>query len=130
MESSTYGSNDPCGESDVPKSLRKRTRKRKSLKMDRRDSHRHNHHLTPILSRTRFTGSLLLLSLFCVACRRAPHTVAVIPRTCGTALWEPMHAGAAEVARSIGLDLYWNGPMRDDDTQAQISLIENLSIGG
>jgi ribose transport system substrate-binding protein len=50
--------------------------------------------------------------------------VAVIPRTCGTALWEPEHAGAALVSRSLGLNLYWNAPMRDDDTQAQISLIE------
>lgn len=66
----------------------------------------------------------LLLSLFVAACRRSPQTIAVIPRTCGTALWEPVHAGAAEVARSIGLDVYWNGPMRDDDTQTQISLIE------
>ncbi len=93
--------------------------------MDRGDSHRHNNHLASILPRALFANSLLLLLfLFCVACRRTPHTVAVIPRTCGTALWEPMHAGAAEVARSIGLDLYWNGPMRDDDTQTHISLIE------
>ena len=50
--------------------------------------------------------------------------MAVIPRTCGTALWEPEHAGAASVARSVGLNLYWNAPMRDDDTQTQISLIQ------
>jgi ribose transport system substrate-binding protein len=48
----------------------------------------------------------------------------VIPRTCGTALWEPEHAGAAAVARSVGLNLYWNAPMRDNDIQAQISLVE------
>jgi ribose transport system substrate-binding protein len=28
------------------------------------------------------------------------------------------------VARSIGLNIYWNAPMRDNDTQTQISLIE------
>ena len=28
------------------------------------------------------------------------------------------------MARSAGLDIYWNAPMRDDDTQTQISLIE------
>jgi ribose transport system substrate-binding protein len=50
--------------------------------------------------------------------------VAVIPRTCGTALWEPEHAGAATVARSAGVNLYWNAPMRDDDIRTQISLIE------
>ena len=66
----------------------------------------------------------LLLALWCAGCKRSLPTVAVIPRTCGTALWEPEHAGAATVARSVGLNLYWNAPMRDDDTQTQISLIE------
>ena len=60
----------------------------------------------------------------CAGCKRSAKTVAVIPRTCGTALWEPEHAGAAAAARSNGLNLYWNGPMRDDDIQTQISLIE------
>ncbi|MGC2299504.1 MAG: substrate-binding domain-containing protein [Acidobacteriaceae bacterium] len=50
--------------------------------------------------------------------------MAVIPRTCGSALWEPEHAGAAAVARARGLDIYWNAPMRDDDIQSQISLIQ------
>jgi ribose transport system substrate-binding protein len=69
-------------------------------------------------------GVLLFISLSCTGCKRTPLTVAVIPRTCGTALWESEHAGAAAVARSIGLNLYWNAPMRDNDTQTQISLIE------
>ncbi len=64
------------------------------------------------------------LLAFCAACKQAPPTIAVIPRTCGTALWEPEHAGAANAARSMGLNLYWNAPMRDDDMQTQISLIE------
>jgi ribose transport system substrate-binding protein len=67
---------------------------------------------------------LPLALLSSLGCNRAPLTVAVIPRTCGTALWEPEHAGVAAVARSVGLNLYWNAPMRDDDTQTQISLIE------
>lgn len=67
---------------------------------------------------------LLFLAVCCAGCKRTPPTVAVIPRTCGTALWEPEHAGAAAVARSVGLNLYWNAPMRDDDIRTQISLIE------
>ena len=69
-------------------------------------------------------GIVLLVELTAAGCRRTPRTVAVIPRTCGTALWEPEHAGAAAVARSIGLNLYWNAPMRDNDVQTQISLVE------
>jgi ribose transport system substrate-binding protein len=67
---------------------------------------------------------LILLTLTFAACKRTPLTIAVIPRTCGTALWEPEHAGAAAKARSAGLNIYWNAPMRDDDTRTQISLIE------
>jgi ribose transport system substrate-binding protein len=70
----------------------------------------------------------LFLMLCCASCKQTPPTIAVIPRTCGTALWEPEHAGAAAVARSTGLNIYWNAPMRDDDTQTQISLIEK-SVG-
>ena len=75
-------------------------------------------------SRESRLGALVLLTLLSAGCKRTSPTVAVIPRTSGTALWEPEHAGAAAVARSIGLNLYWNAPMRDDDTQTQISLIE------
>lgn len=67
---------------------------------------------------------LLPVALSGIGCKRTPSTVAVIARTSGTALWEPEHAGAAAAARAAGLNLYWNAPMRDDDTQAQISLIE------
>lgn len=69
--------------------------------------------------------ALLFVVLTCPGCKRSrPLTVAVIPRTCGTELWEAEHAGVASVGRSIGLAVYWNAPMRDDDTQTQISLIE------
>jgi len=67
---------------------------------------------------------ILLVALTGTGCRQAHPVIAVIPRTCGTALWEPEHAGAAAVARERGMEVYWNAPMRDDDIQAQIGLIE------
>jgi ribose transport system substrate-binding protein len=66
----------------------------------------------------------LLAALAACGCRQEHPVIAVIPRTCGTALWEPEHAGAADVARARGLEIYWNAPMRDDDIQSQIALIE------
>jgi ribose transport system substrate-binding protein len=80
----------------------------------------------PARLRSRPTRALFLLALLAIAagCRQQHPVIAVIPRTCGTALWEPEHAGAAAVARERGLDIYWNAPMRDDDIQAQIALIE------
>jgi ribose transport system substrate-binding protein len=75
--------------------------------------------------------ALLLAPVLTIAgCERAHPVIAVIPRTCGTALWEPEHAGAASVARSSGLDIYWNAPMRDDDIETQISLIGKAPARG
>ena len=42
---------------------------------------------------------------FLPACSRTSNTIAVIPRACGTALWEPEHAGAAHVARRKGMNI-------------------------
>ena len=67
-------------------------------------------------------AACLLLTL--TSCGSARPIVAVIPRTCGTALWESEHAGAAAAAQSRGIDIYWNAPMRDDDMPSQIALIE------
>lgn len=74
---------------------------------------------------SRVVLAFVLLSLLQPAgCKKTHPVIAVIPRTCGTALWEPEHAGAASVARQRGIDIYWNAPMRDDDIQTQIGLIE------
>jgi ribose transport system substrate-binding protein len=71
-------------------------------------------------------SSLALLA----ACSRTSNTIAVIPRACGTALWEPEHAGAAHVARRKGLTLYWNAPTREDDVAGQIDLLEKVVARG
>jgi ribose transport system substrate-binding protein len=73
-------------------------------------------------------SSAIILAL--VGCKRPQPVIAVIPRTCGTALWEPEHVGAAAAARSNGLDIYWNAPMQDDDIQTQISLVEKAQARG
>ncbi len=75
-------------------------------------------------------GLLLAAVLSAAACKRHVPVIAVIPRTCGTALWEPEHAGAASVARARGMEIYWNAPMRDDDIETQISLIEKAQARG
>lgn len=69
-------------------------------------------------------AALLLLLLFLPGCNRATNTIAVIPRACGTALWEPAHAGAAHVAYRKGMNVYWNAPTREDDVAGQIDLLE------
>src|SRR5471032_1488333 len=79
----------------------------------------------------RFLG-LIGISLLAVfpGCGRTSNTVAVIPRACGTALWEPEHAGAAHAARRKGMKLYWNAPTREDDVVGQIALLEKVVAKG
>jgi ribose transport system substrate-binding protein len=69
---------------------------------------------------------LLPLCLTLAACTRTSNTIAVIPRACGTPLWEPEHAGAAHVAHRKGMNVYWNAPTREDDVAGQIDLLEKV----
>ena len=55
-----------------------------------------------------------------------PTRIAVIPRTCGTLLWEGEHVGVARAARALGYEIYWNAPLREDDVQSQIGLVQKV----
>jgi ribose transport system substrate-binding protein len=70
---------------------------------------------------------LLLLASLCsplvCGCRKTVPTIAVIPRTSGTLLWEPEHTGVAREAWGRNVDVYWNAPMREDDIQGQIDIL-------
>jgi len=86
----------------------------------------------PRFSAIRSLAILLPLSffLFLSGCSRTSNTIAVIPRACGTALWEPEHAGVAHVARRQGMNVYWNAPTREDDVAGQIDLLEKVVAKG
>ena len=76
-----------------------------------------------------FAAALLLLAAF-PACNRSSNTIAIIPRACGTALWEPEHAGATHVARRKGFNIYWNASPREDDVAGQIDFLEKVVARG
>lgn len=69
---------------------------------------------------------LVLVCVFSSACSRRSKLIAVIPRSCGTVLWEPEHAGAAHLAYREGLQVYWNAPPREDDVEGQIALLNQV----
>ena len=69
----------------------------------------------------------LSLGLLAGCQRRAPLAIAVIPRTCGTMLWEPEHGGAQTTAFNLGARIYWNAPTREDDIEGQIALVQRIS---
>ncbi len=68
----------------------------------------------------------VLVCVFSASCRPRSKLIAVIPRSCGTVLWEPEHAGAAHLAGKNGVQVYWNAPPREDDVEGQIALLSKV----
>ncbi len=54
-------------------------------------------------------------------------TIAVIPMGTTHEFWKAIHAGAQTAAREIGgIDIIWKGPLKEDDRDEQIQLVENF----
>ena len=78
-------------------------------------------------------GRWLLLALCLLGmegCRRGNRaSIAVVPRTSGTILWEPENVGAQRAAAALGERIYWNASTREDDVDGQIALVERIRNG-
>lgn len=61
--------------------------------------------------------------------RRAP-TIAVIPIGTTHEFWKSVHAGAEAAARDCGVSIIWKGPLKEDDRNEQIQIVETLSNAG
>jgi ribose transport system substrate-binding protein len=90
----------------------------------------HQSRTTARKRRRSYLASLTFLALLLVACSSSLPTIAVIPRTSGTLIWEPEHGGALDAALPLGLKIYWNAPTREDDILRQIELVEHASASG
>src|SRR5437868_8783159 len=75
-------------------------------------------------NKTSALAGALLAVVALSSCRTSSRTVAVIPPTCGTLLWETMHGGVAIEAVRNQFHLYWNAPVQEGDTQKQIGFLE------
>ncbi len=83
-------------------------------------------------------GSHLLLASFlaCVsaACGGGSQAqgplIAVIPKGTTHEFWKSIHAGAVQGSRDSGLQIYWKGPNKDDDRDAQIRVVEDAISRG
>ncbi len=70
------------------------------------------------------------------ACRRGPSvgtqqgaarlTIAVIPKGTTHEFWKSVHAGAIKAARELGVELLWQGPLREDDREEQIKVVDTI----
>jgi len=82
-------------------------------------------HKRPVWSSHLLVYAICLVPAVLCGCRNSIPTIAVIPRTCGTILWEAEHTGVVHAAKSHGWSIYWNAPMREDDNRAQIEIMNN-----
>jgi len=79
---------------------------------------------------------LLAAILFAASLCAAPaadqtYTIAVIPKGTTHEFWKSIHAGAVKAQREletkgIKIDLIWKGPLREDDRDQQIQVVENF----
>ena len=53
-------------------------------------------------------------------------TIAVIPKGTTHEFWKSIHAGAVKAARELDVEIIWKGPLKEDDREAQISVMENF----
>jgi len=55
-------------------------------------------------------------------------TVAVIPKGTIHEFWKTIHAGAEKAGRELGVEILWKGSLKEDDRDAQISVVENILV--
>jgi ribose transport system substrate-binding protein len=77
---------------------------------------------------------LALLALCCAGLVRAadPYTIAVIPKGTTHEFWKSIHTGAIKAeqelnAKGIKTRIFWKGPLREDDRDQQIQVVENFT---
>lgn len=56
--------------------------------------------------------------------------IAMIPKGTTHEFWKSVHAGADEAAKALGVELIWKGPLKEDDREAQIQVVENFTTQG
>jgi ribose transport system substrate-binding protein len=60
----------------------------------------------------------------------ARKTIAVIPKGTTHEFWKSVHAGAVKAAREHDVDIIWKGPVREDDRDEQIKVVETFLSRG
>ena len=85
--------------------------------------------------------TLLLMLLAIAGCTKTPAgnnkkmTIAVIPKGTTHEFWKSIHAGANKAANDLSsqgtdVELIWKGPLREDDREQQIQVVEGFAAQG
>ena len=83
---------------------------------------------------------LLVLSAFLLSCTATPNgkkklTIAVIPKGTTHEFWKSIHAGSNKAASELAaqgtdVEVIWKGPVREDDREQQIQVVEGFAAQG
>lgn len=57
-------------------------------------------------------------------------TIAVIPKGTTHEFWKTVHAGALKAAKELDVDIIWKGPLKEDDREEQIKVVEDMIARG
>ena len=76
--------------------------------------------------------ALALCSAAAVSAAEKTYTIAVIPKGTTHEFWKSIHAGAVKAeqelaAKGTKVKLFWKGPLREDDRDQQIQVVENFA---
>ena len=84
---------------------------------------------------------LILAAVLPLACNRSKSTggkkltIAVIPKGTSHEFWKSIHAGAVKASRELSaagseVEVIWKGPLREDDREQQIQVVEGFASQG
>jgi ribose transport system substrate-binding protein len=77
-------------------------------------------------SRSSLVVAVALLGIASGCKRRTVEAIAVVPKGTSHEFWKSVHAGAVKAARETGVEIIWKGPLREDDRQSQIDVVESF----
>ena len=56
--------------------------------------------------------------------------IAVVPKGTTHEFWKSVHAGAVKAGRELGVEILWQGPVREDDRAEQVRVVEDMISRG
>jgi ribose transport system substrate-binding protein len=57
-------------------------------------------------------------------------SIAVIPKGANQVYWKSVHAGAVKAGEELGVEILWKGPLKEDDRESQIKVVEDFITRG
>jgi ribose transport system substrate-binding protein len=74
--------------------------------------------------------ALLCALPLCVFAADKKPVIAVIPKGTTHEFWKSIHAGARKAAQETNAEIIWKGPLKEDDREEQIKVVEDMISRG